>query len=222
MKSAICLAASMAFALIFSACGTVSKSNNKSIPKCPTEKQWGRTPIMKNDQKSVTVQGEFSNDPKKFQEAFLLLREGMTKEKVMTLGFTTESKEQHSCDVIGWIDASQLILGNSMTKENSMESAIKSKKKYSAIRCRAKDVRVRTDRQFAYINNLDVCGKGTDVILTIFFKKSDNGQDLVVGIDTNKRPIKTQDRQSSFLRILGDIINPPKLNIETATKIKIP
>lgn len=218
MKSTIRLAVSMAFAMTFSACSTASKS----MPKCPTEKQWGRTPIMKNDHKSVDVQGEFSNDPKKFQEAFLRLEEGMTKEKVMSLGFTTESKEQHSCDVIGWIDSSQLILGNSMVKESSMESAMGNKKKYSAIRCRAKDVRVRTDRQFAYINNLDVCGKGTDVILTIFFKRSNDGQDLVVGIDTNKRPVKTQDRQSSFLRILGDIINPPKLNIETATKIKIP
>ena len=218
MKSKIRLLSSMTLTLLFSACSTASKS----MPKCPTEKQWGRTPIMKNDQKSIDVQGEFSNDPKKFLTAAMQITEGMTKEKVMELGFTTESKDQHSCDVIGWIDSSQIILGNSMITETSIEKAMENKKKYSAIRCRAKDVRVRTDRQFAYINNLDVCGKGTDITLTIFFKKTGNEDDLVVGVDMNKRPVKTQDRQSSFLRILGDIINPPKLNIETATKIAVP
>lgn len=218
MKSSIRLAGFILSSAFISACA----STNKSMPKCPTEKQWGRTPIMKNDQKSVDVQGEFANDPKKFLDAALKITEGMSKEKIMELGFTTESKEQHSCDVIGWIDSSQIILGNSMITETSIDKAMENKKKYSAIRCRAKDVRVRTDRQFAYINNLDICGKGTDITLTIFFKKSEDGNDLVVGMDMNKRPVKTQDRQSSFLRILGDIINPPKLNIETATKIAVP
>lgn len=219
MKSMIRPIGFAVLSALISACGSV----NKSMPKCPTEKQWGRTPIMKNDNKSVDVQGEFSNNPAKFLEAAKKIEEAMTKTEVMALGFTTESKEQRPCDVIGWIDASQIILGNSMITEPSIEKAMENKKKYSAIRCRAKDVRVRTDRQFAYINNFDICGKGSDNTLTIFFKKSDtDGEDRVVGVDMNKRPVKTQDRQSSFLRILGDIINPPKLNIETATKIAVP
>lgn len=218
MKPIFRLSGSMTLAILFSACGAI----NKSMPKCPTEKQWGRTPIMKNDQKSVDVQGEFSNNYMKFLESAKKIEEKMTKAEVMDLGFTTESKEQHSCDVIGWVDASQIILGNSLIAETSIEKAMENKKKYSAIRCRAKDVRVRTDRQFAYINNLDICGKGVDITLTVFFKQSEKGIDEVVGVDMNKRPVKTQDRQSSFLRILGDIINPPKLNIDTATKITLP
>lgn len=219
MKSRNRLMAILAAAALFSACGSVQKHS----PKCPSDKQWERTPVMKKDVRSVDVQGEFSNNWKKFLEATGKISEGMTKAEVMNLGFTTESKEQHSCDVIGWIDASQLILGNSMVREVSMERSMENKKKYSAIRCRAKDVQVRTDRQFAYVNNLDTCGRGTDIVLTIFFKLSDKGgEDLVVGVDMNKRPVKTQDRQSSLLRVFGDIINPPKVNIETATKIAIP
>lgn len=218
MKSTLRLTGSMALILLLSACSTISKS----IPRCPTDKQWKRTPIIKKDQNSVDVQGEFSNDTNKFLKAAEKIKEKMNKTEVIALGFTPESKEQHSCDVIGWVDASQIILGNSLIAETSMEKAMENKKKYSAIRCRAKDIQSRADRQFAYFNNFDTCGKGVDITLTIFFKQSGKGTDEVVGIDMNKRPIKTQDRQSSFGRVLGDIINPPKLNIDTATKITIP
>lgn len=212
MESKLRLTGVAAAALILTSCN--------SLPRCPTDKQWEKTPFTKNDQKSVDVQGDFSNSPQKFLESASEIKDNMSKEEVMALGFTTDSKNQHSCDVIGWIDASQMILGNSMITETDIGTAMKNKEKYSAIRCRAKDIRVRTDRQFAYINNFDTCSAGIDITITIFFKKSGgNNLEKVIGVDMNKRPVKSQDRQSSFLRILGNIINGPKINLDTSVKI---
>lgn len=193
----------------------------KSIPRCPSDKAWERTPIIQTGQKTIEVQGEFKNSTVKFLEAAANLKDGLTKEEVMKLGFSPELKNQPSCDSVGWLETSGMILGNVQLKETDMESVVKNKKLYSAIRCRAKDVRTRTDRMFTYINNRDTCGRGIDITLTIIFKNQDD-RDIVVGVDLNKRPVKSLERHSAFFQLLGDIINPPKLNIDPNAMIKIP
>ncbi|MBU6141828.1 hypothetical protein KGO95_01750 [Patescibacteria group bacterium] len=189
--------------------------------RCPSADQWNKRSIWKNDQKSIDVQGAFHNDPKEFGEAALKLKDGMTKETVMGLGFTTETSVSHPCDAVGWIEASQLILGSSIIPESSIQTAMDSKRQYSAIRCHANWRQLRTDRELAYVNNFDTCSRGVDTQLTIIFRKNDKtGIDEVAGIDLNRTPIKTADRQSSFLRVFGNMISPPKL--DPSQLIKVP
>ena len=205
------------FALVL--CAGIAAGCSSAPLRCPTDAQWGKRSVFKNDHKSIDIQGTFDNDPGKFLKAAAQLKDGLSKEETMRLGFTTDSATAHPCDDVGWIDASQLILGNSLITEPSIEQAMKSKQRYSAIRCHAKSLQIRTDRELSYINNFDTCGRGVDILLTIIFRKSDRGIDQVTGVDLNRTPIKSEDRQSSFLRVFGDMISPPKISLDQTLKI---
>lgn len=183
-------------------------SGCRSAPRYPTDKEWGRTPIMRSDHRTIEVQGDFKNDISKFLIAAAKIQDGMNKEEVRALGFNPELKGQ-PCETIDWLETSQIVLGNAVINVSSIERAIENRKQYTAIRCRAKDVKVRTDRALAYVNHKDSYGKGLDITLTVIFKES-----KVAGVDLNKKPIKSHDRQSAFLKVLGEVIGPPKIDVK--------
>ncbi|MDE2001602.1 MAG: hypothetical protein KGI60_03520 [Patescibacteria group bacterium] len=189
--------------------------------RCPTGKQWDRTPITKSDQVSVNVQGRFSNDPQKFLTAQTEIRSGMTRSDCAALGFDAELKDQPPCDSVGWTDASNLILQGTFFSVSDVDKALREKMAYSGIRCRAYKQQVRTDRQFGYFSNRDTCVRSTDVTLTIIFKKDKDGVDRVVAENVNKNPNQNSNRQHSFGQIIGDIIIPPTINIP-APPIPVP
>lgn len=177
-------------------------------PRYPTDKEWERTPILKSDNKTLEVQGDFKNKVSEFLLAASKLNDGLTKDKIKELGFNPDLKN-NPCEEIGWMEASELARGGTEIRAIDIDAAIKERKAYSAIRCKAKDIKFRTDRALAYINHKDTFGKGLDISLTIIFKNS-----TVAGVNLNKKPIKSHERESAFLKILGDIINPPKIDID--------
>jgi len=179
-----------------------------SIPRYPTNKEWARTPIFKSDVKTLNVQGDFKNKVSEFLLAAAKLKDGLMKEEIKELGFNPDLKN-NPCEDIGWMEASELARGGTEINADSIETAMKNRKAYSAIRCLAKDVKIRTDRMFAYINHQDTFRKGTNLSLTIILKNN-----LVAGVDLNKKPIKSHERESAFMKILGNIINPPKIDVD--------
>jgi|SRR3989344_1959326 len=189
-------------------------SGCRSIPKYPSDKAWTHTPLFQSDHKTLEVQGDFKNQTDEFLLAASKLKNDMAREEVKALGFNPDLKTQ-PCDEIGWLEASQTAIGNTQIKENTIEAVVENRKQYSAIRCRARDIKTRADRTFTYINHRDIYGKGIDITLMILFRNN-----KVVGVDINKRSIKPHERQSALLQILGDIINPPKINV--APKMTIP
>ncbi|GEM_PF-4749062 len=193
-----------------------------SPPRYPTEKQWGRTPIFKRDQKIVEVQGNFGNDISQFLLAASKVTDGLTKNQVKELGFDP-GLEKQPCESIGWLETSQMVLGSAQVKHASMEEAIRVRKPYSAIRCRAKDIKVRTDRTFTYVNHKDTYAKGRSISLTIIFKKdAESGLDRVAGVDNNGKPIKNHERQSAFLQIMGEFIGVPRIDIDIRKYLPLP
>lgn len=176
-----------------------------SRPKYPTDEQWNRTPIFKSDSKTLEVQGDFKNDVNKFLIAASKLKDNMTREDVRALGFDPELKNQ-PCDSIGWMETSQTITGNSVVNTRTIDEAVENRKQYSAVRCRARDIKIRTDRALTYLHHKDTYFKGVDLTLTIIFKK-----DSVIGVDLNKKPVKPHERQSAFFQILGEIIGTPQI-----------
>ena len=183
-------------------------SSCSSAPRYPTDKQWNRTPIFRTDSKTLEVQGDFNNETEKFLIAAARLEDGFTPEQVAKIGFNPELKD-HPCDAIGWLETSQIILGNSMVTNKNIDEVVKNKKNYSAIRCRARDIRIRSDRAFTFIHHKDTYQRGTDLTLTIIFKKN-----KVIGIDLNKKPLKPHERQSAFFQILGEVISTPKIGLD--------
>ena len=122
----------------------------------------------------------------------------------MNAGFNPDLKD-HPCDAIGWLETSQIILANSTVSNKSIDETVEYRKEYSAIRCRARDIKSRTDRSFTYINHKDTYHKGTDITLTIIFKKN-----KVVGVDLNKKLLKPHERQSPFSQIRGEVAETKK------------
>ncbi len=184
--------------IFISGCGTT--------PHYPTDKQWARTPILKSDSKTLKVQGNFQSDLNRFLTATKALKENMTTEEVRNLGFDPDLKND-PCNAIGWLEASQLLLGNSVISSASIEETMQKRKKYTAIRCQATDAKTRGDRLFTYVNNKDTYSKIDDYVLVVIF--SDN---KVVAVDLSKRNEKSHDRQSSFLQVFGEFINTPKID----------
>jgi hypothetical protein len=187
----------------------LAASGCKSAPRYPTDKEWGRTPIMKSDHRVIEVQGDFKNDISKFLIAAAKIQDGIKREEVKKIGFNPDLQSQ-PCETIDWLETSQIVLGNAVINVSSIERAIENRKQYTAIRCRAKDIKVRTDRALAYVNHKDSYGKGLDITLTIIFK-----DDKVAGVDLNKKPIKSHDRQSAFLKVLGEVIGTPKVDVKS-------
>lgn len=184
-------------------------SGCRSAPRYPTDKEWSKTPVLKYDQRTIEVQGDFKNDISKFLAAAAKIRDAMNREEVKNLGFNPDLSSQ-PCETIDWLETSQIVLGNAVINVSSIEKAIENRKNYTAIRCRARDIRVRTDRALAYVNHRDSYGKGLDITLTVIFK--DN---KVAGVDLNKKPIKSHERQSAFLKVLGEIIGTPKVDVKS-------
>ncbi len=191
------------FLIAASGCGTA--------PRYPTDKEWGRTPILKSDHRTIEVQGEFKNDISKFLVAAAKIKDDMNREEVKKLGFNPDLQSQ-PCETIDWLETSQMVLGNAVINVSSIEKAVENRKKYTAIRCRARDIKVRTDRALSYVNHKDSYGKGLDITLTIIFK-----EEKVTGVDLNKKPVKSHDRQSAFLKVFGEIIGQPKIGVKSHT-----
>lgn len=179
-----------------------------SVPRYPTDKQWGETPIFRTDSKTLDVQGNFNNNTEKFLIAAAKLKDGLTREEVANIGFNPELKDR-PCDTIGWLETSQIILGNSTINNKNIDEAVERRKEYSAIKCQARDIKTRNDRSFTYLHHKDTYRKGTDLTLTIIFKEN-----KVIGVDLNKKLLKSHERQSAFFQILGEVVGTAKYNLD--------
>lgn len=104
-----------------------------------------------------------------------------------------------------------MILQGATLYLQSIEEVQKQKEQYSAIRCIAKDVKIRTDRFpiLSYIHNKDTFRRGKTLELTLIFKK-----DILTAISLNKKSIRGHDRKSAFLLALTEIFETPKAKLD--------
>ncbi len=181
----------------------------------PTEKEWSQMPYIQKDDKRFLLQGNFK-DINEFVQAAVKLEHGMSLEEVKELGFSTDDvEEKNACDKLGWIEASEFVLQNThlMIDFDSLEEIIEGKKQYSGVRCQAIDRKSRTDRWGAYINNADTYKVGREINMILIFKKG-----VLFGININNTPIKEHNRESAFLKVLGDIFSSPRIESLTIKK----
>lgn len=171
----------------------------------PTEKEWSKAPVVQKEKIEFILQGDFK-DIDEFLQAANQLKEGVSLDEVKKFGFNTESK--NSCDKIGWLEASDIVLANIhlMIDLENLESVIAGKKEYEGIKCKAVDKKIRTDRMFTYFNNSDSYQIGYDIRLVLIFKNK-----ILVGININDQQIKEHNRESAFGKVFGDIFSPPEI-----------
>lgn len=174
----------------------------------PTEKEWLKTPVIQKEKAEFILQGNFK-DINEFLKAANQLKEGMNLEEVKKLGFNTNGVEiKNSCEKIGWLEASDIVLANThlMIDLENLESVIDGKKEYEGIKCKAVDKKIRIDRMFTYFNNSDSYQVGHDIRLVLIFKNK-----ILIGININDQPIKEHNRESAFGKVIGDIFSPPEI-----------
>ena len=166
--------------------------------KYPTAKEWNSyPPVWQQDKVEKSIQGNF-NDVKTFLLSAAKLKDGMTIDTVRRLGFNADLP-QKSCEKVGWLEASNAILQNTNLAAASIHDAIREKRQYSGIRCKAVDTKSRKDR--IYFSNKDTFKNGVEINLTVVFKN-----DSLIAVNLNKNTIRESERQKAFGQILTDVM----------------